>query len=218
MEEFDEYKTQVQIEQMIHEDVASHFQRTLKTIVANRTEIKALEATIKQHQATEEDFELEREAHKEKVAKLEERVQDEIKKRFIQQLGGSDNDAKTTMDSKSEMDKVYEPAELNEEYTFQNYNTDEMSEEQKVYFYRRFSSGEMLANNIIDLLLERVFTRNQKKAKKKKDAPFASDLSGDNDDALDVDVGDDGDTVDMDLDIGLNDDSLQEGSRASDLI
>jgi len=114
---------------MIHEDVASHFQRTLKTIVANRTEIKALEATIKQHQATEEDFELEREAHKEKVAKLEERVQDEIKKRFIQQLGGSDNDAKTTMDSKSEMDKVYEPAELNEEYTFQNYNTDEMSEE-----------------------------------------------------------------------------------------
>jgi len=87
-----------------------------------------------------------------------------------------------------------------------------------VYFYRRFSSGEMLANNIIDLLLERVFTRNQKKAKKKKDAPFASDLSGDNDDALDVDVGDDGDTMDMDLDIGLNDDSLQEGSRASDLI
>jgi len=65
----------------------------------------------------------------------------------------------------------------------------------------------MLANNIIDLLLERVFTRNQKKTKK-KDAPFASDLSGDNDDALDADAGDDGDTIDMDLDIGLNDDSL----------
>ena len=74
------------------------------------------------HQQREQEFEDDRLIHKQEIEALQAKVQEEIKKRFLQQLGGGlgvDSKSRSTLDSKED-EKVAEPAEFNDEFQYEN--------------------------------------------------------------------------------------------------
>ena len=70
------------MDQMVAEDLASHYQRSLEVIKERKIQIKQLKDTIQMHIQREKKFEEQKEAHKDEVLKLQEKIQQEIKKRF----------------------------------------------------------------------------------------------------------------------------------------
>lgn len=173
-DEWNEYKQQQQKEQMINEDVASHFQRSLQQILSLKDNIVKLEKRIEMHKQREKDFEIEGKVHERELKALQDKVQEEIKKRFMQQLGGlgaAESKSKSTLDSKEDQNQEDDENDESEnedhesikqeseaEYQFSNKDYQEMSNEEQEEHYRKVALGQEAADEVVGLIIEKAVT------------------------------------------------------------